>query len=294
MALLAGCTCAEEKGTFLERRSAHPTVLTRHAPAPQEYENEEPPEGVHELHYASGELSLRAWYVLPPGASPTAKVPAFVYFHGGYAFGASDFDVGVPFHEAGFAVFTPMLRGENGNPGDHERYWGELEDARAAVAWLQAQPEIDPQRVYLFGHSAGGVISGLLSLCEAPRVKLTGSSGGTYDELLFENSDGPFPFDVGSKHERRLRLFSPNAALMQQPHVAYVGDQDLLAKLGAETARRRGPRSLLEIVTLPGDHFSSFDAALARFHQRVVRDAAAKEPALVGPPPPGRDRTVSP
>ena len=86
----------------------------------------------------------------------------------------------LPFLAAGFAVMTPTLRGENGNPGSFELFYGEVDDAEAAVRFLAAQPRIDSKRIYTFGHSVGGGISALLSLRPEIPVRKGGSSGGLY------------------------------------------------------------------------------------------------------------------
>src|SRR5690606_37405015 len=94
-----------------------------------------PPPGVSRVAYPSGELELAAWYAVPLGASSGRSAPALVYFHGDFAFGPDDFEAVRPFLEAGYVVMTPTLRGENGNPGDFELLWGEIDDARAAIEW---------------------------------------------------------------------------------------------------------------------------------------------------------------
>lgn len=67
------------------------------------------------------------------------------------------------FREAGMVVFYPAVRGLNGNPGQIESYFGELDDLVAATRWLKAQPFVDPERVYLGGHSSGGTMALLAS-----------------------------------------------------------------------------------------------------------------------------------
>jgi acetyl esterase/lipase len=67
------------------------------------------------------------------------------------------------FREAGMVVFYPAVRGLNGNPGQVEGYFGELDDLVAATRWLKAQPFVDPDRVYLGGHSSGGTMALLAS-----------------------------------------------------------------------------------------------------------------------------------
>lgn len=62
------------------------------------------------------------------------------------------------FREHGVITMYPALRGLNSNPGFVEGYFGELDDIRAATEWLKKQPNIDPDRVYLGGHSTGGTL----------------------------------------------------------------------------------------------------------------------------------------
>jgi acetyl esterase/lipase len=167
---------------FLDRRRSFKTKLTKTGPAPQEFERETPPAGVRQVSYQSGNLQLAAWFAVPPGKE-NSKSPVCVFFHGGHAFGAGDFEVCRPLLNAGFAVMTPMLRGENGNPGSFELFFGELDDAVGAVRWVAQQPEIDATKIFTFGHSIGGGVSALVSLAERDvPVLLSGSSGGLYDE----------------------------------------------------------------------------------------------------------------
>ena len=94
------------------------------------------------MYYTSDGRKLKGWLFRPAPAAG-GNPPVLVYFHGGFAFGADDFEACKPFADAGFVVFTPMLRGENGNPGDFEMYMGEVDDARAAAELfgrLEGQP----------------------------------------------------------------------------------------------------------------------------------------------------------
>ena len=249
---------------FAERRAQHRTVLVRHGPSPQGYSNEEPPPGVEEVHYPSSGRDLKAWYAHP---SPT-RAPALVYFHGGFSFGAGDFAVLQPFLDAGFAVMTPTWRGENGNPGDFELYYGELDDARAAVAWLRARPDVDLAHVFAFGHSAGGILAALISFYSDTGLQLTGSAGGLYDvEVL----DGFEPFDPSDAQERLLRVPAPNADQFRVPHIGYIGSSDVLVRRGAAIAEQIAKQANAPLTTelVPGNHFSSLRPALQRFLARV-------------------------
>jgi len=170
--LAAGCKCEraadsaapsgteapESPPTHLQRLEGFKTKLVRKGPAPQPFDPlQTPPKGVSEVSYLSDGLRLKAWFALPPNANPSAKVPGVVYLHGGFAFGADDFEMARPFLSAGMALLCPMLRGESGNPGASEMYLGEVRDAKSAVAWLAERPEVNAAHLY-----GGGARSGRL------------------------------------------------------------------------------------------------------------------------------------
>jgi len=226
-----------------------------------------PPSGVQEIRYQSEGLALKAWVASPPAADGK-KLPGLVYFHGGFAFGADDFDVTRPFLDAGFVVMCPMLRGENGNPGSFEMFLGEVRDAQAAVTWLGQQPNVDPARLYTFGHSAGGVVSALLSLHELS-IRHSGSAGGLYGPQLFDWMKKDVPFRLDDSNERGFRVLVGNIAAMKHRHYAVVGKGD--PGQAVEAARiERGPASLLEIIPVDGNHQTSLRPAV-RAYLDVIR-----------------------
>ncbi|OYV06309.1 MAG: hypothetical protein CFE26_07010 [Verrucomicrobiales bacterium VVV1] len=254
---------AKIESRWLAKKRTHVTQLTHKGPSPQEGEPlDSPPRGSKTVIYESGHLKLKAWY---QPISDGRKHPTLVYLHGGFALGEDDLTILDAFHQAGFVIMTPALRGENGNPGIHELYCGELDDALAAIAWVKKQNEVDPARIVTFGHSAGGVLSALLSLYPDAAV-LTGSCGGLYDVGVFEYRE--CPFDPKNRDESAIRVLPPNVAEMKTRHVAYVGKQDGLvmegAKAAAEGAKAAGHK-LLQIQLLEGDHFETLEPALKLF-----------------------------
>lgn len=103
---------------------------------------------------------------ITPNAGGTERRPAMVWISGGDT-ALGDFWTPQPrendqtaaaFREAGFVVFYPSLRGLNANPGQIEGFYGEVDDLVAATAWLKSQPGVDPERVFLGGHSTGGTL----------------------------------------------------------------------------------------------------------------------------------------
>lgn len=266
LALLSLTSCAKPK-SFIEQRAASPTKLTNHTPSPQAGDDL-PPDDATEVFYESDGRRLRAWLFRPEN-SEGKQLPAVVFFHGGFAMGIGDVDDARPFLEAGYALLLPMLRGENGNAGDFEYLRGEFDDARAAVNWLAKQDGIDATHISVFGHSAGGVIAAMFSLCAEPKLHRIGSAAALYDERLFERLRVPLPFDINDVTEKRLRVFSPNADLMLHKHVAFVGTQDPLVALGTKVAQKRAPNGMLEVVEVNGDHHGMLGPAVREFVKRL-------------------------
>ena len=272
-----GCSASSSKdtkrvSTYLESRKSYSTVLKTRGPAPQDWQPEKTPAGVTEVSYQSGDLTLKGWLAMPKNPPP-GKLPAVVYFHGGFAFGMSELEDCLPFLEAGFAVMTPTLRGENGNPGSFELMYGEVDDAEAAVRWLASQPSIDSKRIYTFGHSVGGGISALLSLRADVPIRRGGSSGGLYSKDVFSGWKEFVPFDLSIEKEKSLRLLVGNIGFMQREHIAYIGRKDSLARVvpEAETEARQSSAPLT-IKLVEGDHFTSLAPAISAFVESLKFD----------------------
>ncbi|MGA9768960.1 MAG: acetylxylan esterase [Blastocatellia bacterium] len=262
----------EQNSSFQDMRKSYSTVLKTRGPAPQEWRAVSTMPGVTEVAYTSGDLKLKAWLAMPKNAQ-SEKVPAVVYFHGGFAFSMDEFNDCQPFLDAGFAVMIPTLRGENGNPGNFELFYGEIDDARAAIATLAKQPRIDASRIYTFGHSAGGGISALLSLWEDVPIRFGGSSGGLYSKDAFYGWKDFVPFDLSNEKERRLRLLVGNMSSMKRKHIAYLGEDDTLAKVvDAADSEIKKSSAPLTISIIGGDHFSSLDLAVSSFANAIKLD----------------------
>lgn len=255
-------------------RRLHPTVLLRRAPAPERRTLPPAPTGAERVRYPSGTLELQAYFARPPGA--TGPRAAVVYLHGGFSLVPSDFEHARPLLDAGMVVMTPSLRGENGNPGELELLWGELDDAVAAIDWLARQPGIDPQRIHVVGHSIGGGLAALVSLRADAEVASTTSIAGLYTPATFVRwaaSDGNrklVRFDPAVASEGELRVLGPQLSRMVHPHVAYIGRDDApfvanAHALATAAARVQAP---LEIREVEGDHEGCLAPALADFLRR--------------------------
>jgi dipeptidyl aminopeptidase/acylaminoacyl peptidase len=209
-------------------------------------------------------LQLAAWVSQDPADG--GKHPAVVYLHGGFAFGSDDWDETLPYREAGFIVMTPMLRGENGNSGEHEWWYGEIDDAIAAGRYAAALTYVDADHIFVAGHSSGAAEAMLVALMPSP-FKAAASFGGYVDQAFFLNSPQwrpLLPYDTDDTREAWLRSPIHYAASLHCPLYAFVGEQDTIARQRLDEFVRaaRSAGKVCRRIDLPGDHHTSKPAAI--------------------------------
>ncbi len=233
-------------------RKGFATTLRVRGPAPQPYQNARPPVGVKLVEYTSGDLKLKGW--LSANANDGKKRPAVVYLHGGWAFGDGDWEDAEPFVKAGFVLFMPMLRGENGNAGNYESFLGEVHDAVAAGRFVSSLPNVDRSNVFVAGHSVGGVLTCLVSMLPSPYKGAAALDGYVDMESWAAGSpDEHIPYDRNSAAEIRVRNPMAFAGSIRCPLRLYAGEdgREVNAPL-AVAARKAGKDCALVVVR--GDH----------------------------------------
>jgi dipeptidyl aminopeptidase/acylaminoacyl peptidase len=248
-------------------RQRHTTQLIRHGPSPQPYDHSLPP-GVKVVHYESAGRQLMAWIAIPSGRGPH---PALLYAHGGYALASEDFEDVRPFVQAGYVVMTPTWRGENGNPGDFEMSYGEVEDALAALDYLAKQPEVDRNRLFAAGHSAGGTIAILLAE-STPDLRGAAACGAFPDvRSALQQYNQPIqkeaPYDWHDAQEAELRSPARYLADLQCPLSLFNSDRENLyiaqAKSMAEQARNLHRSVTVEVIANT-DHYTALAPAVQK------------------------------
>jgi dipeptidyl aminopeptidase/acylaminoacyl peptidase len=112
------------------------------------------------LRYRSGGLEVIAYlYHLGGQAAPA---PTVVYNRGGYVVPGHPQTLLVRFHrlaEAGFTVIAPFLRGSAGTEGHDEMGGADREDVAAAIQLGRELELIDPDRIFMYGESRGGMMT---------------------------------------------------------------------------------------------------------------------------------------
>lgn len=302
LVLLASATvfgCGSEEATapgILNRRlaslaEARQRVKTRllvAQPSPEPYESETP-EGVEAITYESEGRQLKAWLVRPGGRQGPA--PAVLYAHAGFALARGDLEAARPFADAGYVVLLPSWRGENGNPGNFEMYYGEVADAQAALEHLAGLPGVDRTRLFAAGHDTGGTIVMLLAMI-SPRLRAAAACGGIPDlRAIIEEQKKPafqfIPFDWRDPLELDLRSPARHLRDLKCPLYLFYGErQDHIYYPQAAAMEVLAPTlgKLVRVVQLPGtDHNTAIDAAvprMIRYFQWHQEDAPRSGPPV--------------
>jgi dipeptidyl aminopeptidase/acylaminoacyl peptidase len=250
-------------------RAGFNTRLIRHGPSPEPIESIDPtlrpPPDAAEIEYPSGSLKLKAWISQPP--IDGKRHPAVVFLHGNFVFEMRQWTGTSPYRDAGFVVLTPMLRGENGNPGEFEMMYGEVDDVVAAGRYVANLSYVDNSQVFLAGHSVGGTLAMLASMVPSPYRAVAAFSGAPDQESWIKPQEESYKvYDTTDARELRLRSPKYFAASVRCPLYLIDGDQESYfipdTRQLAEDASKLG--KVCRFETVPGDHRGSKPPAIRR------------------------------
>lgn len=209
--LVVGCTRKLPSGKSLsEARRGFTTHLVPQA-AEKEPVEPAPPSVFRTIQYPSPVGQLAAY--LSPDPGDGKKHPAIVWITGGDCNSIGDVwspasrdndQTAAAFRNSGTILLFPSLRGGNTNPGAKEGFLGEVDDVLAAANYLAQQLYVDPNRIYLGGHSTGGTLALLVSEC-SPRFRGVFSFGPIHDVSYYGADSGFLPFDLSNPQEVQLR-----------------------------------------------------------------------------------------
>jgi dienelactone hydrolase len=248
-------------------RSGFRTKLLRQGPAPEQVcAVGKAPENVSEVIFPSGSLRLRAW-ISRPATKDIRKYPAVLFLHGGFCFDFSDWQVTQAFRDAGFVVMIPILRGEQGQPGNFSMFYDEVDDVVSAAEYLRNQRNVRGDRLYLAGHSTGGTLT-MLTAMAYTHLAAAASFSGSPDSVGYTRyalvSGGLIPFDYADPMELQVRSARVYAASFKCPVRIYYGADEkhfaLSSQPTAELARSHGLD--VQAIAVDGGHNSSLEAEI--------------------------------
>ncbi|WP_165067385.1 alpha/beta hydrolase family protein [Paludisphaera rhizosphaerae] len=261
---------------YAQARAGFATKLVRHGPSPAPSNPAATPPDAVAVEYQSGDLRLQAYRNQRSGDG--AKRPAVLFLHGGFAFGDGDWEMSQPFRDAGFVVMTPLLRGENGQPGDFSLFYNEVDDVLAAAETLAAEADVDPHNIFVTGHSVGGTLA-MLAALTSHRFRAAASMSGSPDAAVYlQASRSKPPFDATDPTEIRLRSAVAYASSYKCPIRLYCGDEEFWLQSPTQRTAILAKRSGIDAqaVETPGDHFSSVPEAV-RSSINFFRNVSASE-----------------
>lgn len=273
------CSTAQvpEPQTLAQARAEHPMRIGRETragmpPSP-------PPEDVLRLVKYPAPAGDMAAYITPPPADG-ARRPAILWISGGDSNTIDGFWVpadpgndqtAAAFRDAGIVTMYPSTRGGNDNPGHREYFYGEIDDILAAADYLAKQPYVDPDRIYLGGHSTGGTTV-LLAAELSGRFRGVFSFGPVYDIRVYGDL-----LETPIADEMQARVRSPGYWLssIRSPVFVFEGERGNVEDLEALAKDNRN--SQVKLWTVNGaSHFSILAPVTALVAKKIVEDGGAQ------------------
>lgn len=281
-AALCGCKPSDSVAQSLtEARRGFATHLTRqdseHEPVPPA-----PPTLFRTVQY-SANPALQAYVgVQPPGGG---KHPAIIWLVGGFSNSIDDItwtpgpanndQSATAFREAGIVMMYPSLRGGNLSPSSKEGFYGEVDDVLAAAEYLSKLPYVDPQRIYLGGHSTGGTLA-LLIAESTSRFRAIFSFGPVEDVTLYGAKY--LPFDIHDRRERELRAPGRYLQSITTPTFVFEGDSGRVTNIESLRAMEKKPHSpAVHFQAIRGaDHFATLHPMTKVIAGKILKDEGAE------------------
>jgi len=240
-----------------------------------------PPELFELVHYAAP-LGANAAYVTPP-VEGTHR-PALIWIAGGFDWNIGSWTPGprendqsaMTFHHPDLVLMKPSLRGSNENPGRNECFLGEVDDVLSALAYLKSRADVDPDRIYLGGHSTGATMA-LLVAASSADFRAVFAFGPVSDPRNYGDISCLPPSTEGL--EARLRSPIEFVHEIRTPTFLIEGATAGNAVSCQQLMNRRGSAPLQFLKVAGGDHFNVIAPGSEVVLQAILRDVGP-EPKL--------------
>jgi dipeptidyl aminopeptidase/acylaminoacyl peptidase len=169
-----------------------------------------------------------------------------------------------PYVDAGYVVMMPSVRGENGQMGNFSGFYDEVDDVLAATERLRHLPGIDPERLFIAGHSIGGTLTMLTAMSTRHFRAAVPISGNADAFRFFNRYPEDIRFDDSNAHEFEVRTALCYAHSFKCPVRVLHGTEEShfndRADLLVARARAAGTRIEADLVT--GNHTSALPAEI--------------------------------
>jgi acetyl esterase/lipase len=268
---------------FAQQRHGFKTAITLHEAKENVLPLPNPPTQL----FARSDYKNAQNYMLPGYVTPDPKDgqrhPAIIWLTGGDSNSLSDFWTPGPqandqsasaFRDAGLVMAFPTLRGGNGGESAKELFLGEVDDVLSAAAQLARLNYVDPDRIYLGGHSTGATLALLTAALKTP-FRAVFAFGPVASVDRYPSSLVPIKFANYDAMELKLRSPVHWLGGIAQPTYVIEGvDGGNSADLELICAATRNPQ--LHCIRVHGaNHFSVLHRATS-----VIAAKLAAEPPI--------------
>ena len=271
---------AKKAPTLAEARRGFKTKL-----APREMPAEplpEPPAKVFRLVRYDAPAGKLAAYISPDPKNGK-KNPAIVWITGGDCNSIGELwnprpkdndQTAAAFRKAGIITMFPSMRGGNDNPGRRESYLGEVDDILAAADYLAKQSYVDPERIYLGGHSTGGTMAMLVA--EASGRFRAAFSFGPVDDVRGYGQDA-LQFDANDAKEAFVRSPGYWLSSVASPLFVFEGTDAPGNIESLQSMSKNSKNPLIQFLPVKGvSHFSILAPANELIARKILRDRGPK------------------
>ena len=227
------------------------------------------------IKYSSDVGQLSAYVTKDPGDGQ--KHPAIVWVTGGdnntigdvWSPSLPDNDQSASaFRKAGIVMMFPSQRGGNDNPGQREGFFGEVDDVIAATDTLAKLDYVDPDQIYLGGHSTGGTMVMLIG-ATTDRYRGIISLGPVATPVQY---GGDYVYcDVNNAQEMRLRSPIDWLHCVKSPMFVLEGAEQGNWEGSIDVMAEENTNPQIQFFPVPGhDHFTVIDPVAKLMAQKIV------------------------
>lgn len=243
-----------------------------------------------DVTFQSGDVTIGGWYIPPTAQADGATL---IFVHGFGADRSALLEQAAALYKSGYGALLIDLRNSGSSQGNLTSwgYW-EAEDVKAAFAYLQTRPEVNPARIGIVGKSAGGaaVIRAAAQLpdvwvviAESTYSSLEGNMPAISQTIARVSSSYAAPVYWWMKQLSGLPLdeIRPIDYLPQitAPVLFVHGDRDVVVDISHSQRMFQAANDPKQLLIIPnGTHMNIFTLDPARFEQEVGAFLAAHTP----------------
>lgn len=271
---------AQAASTLIEARKAFKTKIVRQD-SPKVPVETAPAAIFRTIRFDSPVGKLAAY--LTPDPKDGKKYPAIIWITGGDSntigdvwndAPASNDQTAAQYRKLGIVMMFPSLRGGNDNPGLKEAFLGEVDDIVAAADYLRTLPYVDPERVYLGGHSTGGTLV-LLTAASTDTFRAVFSFGPV--DVITNQNPRWFTFDPANPRELELRSPIRWLSSINVPVFAIEGTEGGGKYPSLQAMQRASTNPKVKFLAARGaNHFNVLAPANQLIAEKILRDTGAE------------------